>query len=173
MVSLVYMSNKKLVLIFIVVGVSAFYFYSLFSKPRVEIYKFVGSIVSIDGESVTLKGTFDGPRGTIPEELLSQRDFTFYVDDNTQFEKIDFFLPNWEDLTAGGETSGTYNLEDVNSTQGVGSLDDLNSSLLKGGITVEASFADSIHGSQDSVASRIFYRVFVEPPLPERFQTNE
>jgi hypothetical protein len=173
MVLLVCMSRKKLVLISLAIIVSVFYFYNSLSRPRVEIHKFIGSIISIDNEMITLNGTFNGPQGTIPEKLLNRRDFTFYVDNTTQFEKIDFFLPYWEDLTAGGETSGTYNLEDIDSVQGAGSLDDLNESLSEGSITIEASFIDSIYKLQNPIASRVFYRVLVEPPLPSGFQDNE
>lgn len=161
-------------LILIVVGfsfVAGYYFFTAFNKSEIDIRKFTGEVVSVEGETVTLRGVYSGPAGTIPEDLLSVRTFRFRIDTSTGFKKLETSLPTWEELTADGATSGSYNLEDLPRVEGPSSLEELKGSLSKGATSVEADFSYSIHRSKDPVASHIFYHTIIEPPRPFLPQT--
>lgn len=163
------MSKTTLIIVAIisllVVAIVGFYA-NPFKGEQVDIRRFIGNIVSIEGDIITLQGFFDGPTGTIPEKLLSKRSFSFRVNGNTIFEKLVINLPSWENLTAGGATSGTYKLQDLQRIEGEGSLDDMKSHLIlnddgtsANNIHVEADFPVSVYNSKNPAASRIFYQV--------------
>jgi len=148
-----------------------------FKGDKIDIRKFSGNIIGIDGETITLKGVFLESLGTIPENLSSQRDFSFRVNSTTRFEKLETILPTYEEIvTAGGRM--TYNLEDRPQIKGEGSLDDLKNSfsLTENGasavnISVEVDFSSSIYKSKNPVASFVFYHILVRPRPPSTKQT--
>lgn len=157
--------NLSRYIILVVLAILGGYFlFQYFTEPKFDIRQFTGNVVSIKDEAVTLKGVFVG---TIPENLLVQREFTFRVDKSTRFEKIETRFPTWEELKAMGAVNGNsarYNLEDLPRTKETGSFDDLTSSLHRGDIFVEADFTASIYHSRNPVASFVFYNVLVPTP---------
>lgn len=151
-----------------------FYVNPFKSEERVNIRKFRGNAVNIDGNIVTLYGIFDGLAGTIPKKLLSEQNFSFRVDDETTFKMLIINLPSWEELTANGVTSGSYDLQGLPRTEGESSLEDLKKYLISDDenisakrILVEADFPISIYKTKDSVASSVYYQIMIQPP-PKR-----
>ena len=132
-------------------------------KLEFDIRKFSGNIKSVEGETITLNGTYN-TNETVPEELLAKRDFAFKVNRSTKFEKAETRFPSWEELKTAGKVSGNiarYNLEP--SVGLAGSLTDLKNSISKGDILVEANFPVSIYRVQNPTASFIFYYILIRP----------
>ena len=161
------------VLLITMVVVAGYYIF-FHSRPTredtsIDIRQFTGGLVSVEGNVVTVEGSFTGPLGTIPEHLLlDTRLFLFQVDDSTDFNKEEVILPAWEELAATGETSGTFYFKDLPQTESQGSLADLNNSLTLGGVHAEVDFPSSIHDTENPTASSVFYQVLVqEPPLEQ------
>lgn len=126
--------------------------------------KFIGNVVAVEGDTITLHGVFSGP-GTVPEDLLSARDFSFRVDETTRFEKTEIRWPTWEEIAAQG-TSSSFDIQDLPRTEGEGNLDDFKNSfsLNPETIYVEVDFSSSIYNSENPTASSVFYQVSVIPP---------
>lgn len=145
-------------------------FYILpFRGEEFDIRKFNGDVVSVEGETVTLNGVFDGPAGTIPQDLLlNERDFSFKIDDSTQFTKADIGWPSWDKVDAAGG-SLVFNIASLSYTEGPGSLGDLRSlgEFNPGVVYVEAEFQSSIYRATTPVASRVLYKLMSMPaPTP-------
>ncbi|OGN03192.1 MAG: hypothetical protein A2655_03785 [Candidatus Yanofskybacteria bacterium RIFCSPHIGHO2_01_FULL_43_42] len=167
------MSKKTSVIVSIIVLllIVAMGFYAIpFKGERVDIRKFAGSVTGIEGEVITLRGIFTGLPGTIPEEISSERDFSFRTDETTRFEKVDIGWPTWEEVAAAPNGYLEFSVEDLVQTQGEGTLDDLKNLFLSnpGAVYVEADFRASIHNSKNPVASAILYKLINMPSPPTR-----
>lgn len=162
----------KYVVLVILAIVGGYYLFLYFTKPTVDVRKFMGNIVNIEDEVVNLHGVFVGLPETAPKGLLSERDFSFRIDGSTSFKKFETILPSWKELRATGATSGSYNLKDLPRTEGVGSLDDLRNSLSKGYISVQVDFPASIYGSRNPIASFVFYHILVTPPISPQIKNE-
>lgn len=137
-----------------------------FNGEKFDIRKFNGDVVSVEGETVTLNGVFDGPSGTIPQDLLSdERDFSFQVDGATKFEEIKIGWPSWEQVAAAPGGHFKFNVSELSSNRVAGSLENLKNLSLSnpGTVYVEADFQASIYGSKNSVASFILYKLMTMP----------
>ena len=144
--------------------VGGYYLFLYFTKSTVDVHKFMGNITSINDEVINLRGVFVDLPETAPKDLLSERDFSFRVDGSTIFKKLETRLPSIAELTANGATSGSYNLEDLPQIESVGSFDDLQNSLDKGGISIKVDFQTSIRGFRNPIASFVFYNILVSSP---------
>lgn len=165
--------KKSAVIIIITLIVLALGYYVFFIRlgvPQFDIRKFSGNVVVVEGNMITLHGMFSGS-STIPENLKSERDFSFQAGEATQFKKADIRWPTWEELAKQG-TSGTFNIEDLPRTDVESSLDDFTkSALLKDGRAVyaEVDFLTSIYNSKNPTASYVFYQL-VGTPTPSSSQ---
>lgn len=150
--------------------VSGYYLSSYFSKPKYDIRKISGYVVSIEGEIITTKGLYESEE-TLPKELSEERDITFKVNSSTIFKKVEINIPSKEELIASGKAkvlpNGTYRaeytLDDQSRIEGSGSLDNIKIWLSKGGVSIKAEFPESIHNSKDPIASEVSYLILIEP----------
>lgn len=160
------------ILLVVVLGGASYYFFYFYS-PKVEevpivqitnIYKFSGSPIRVEGRLITLRGIYLSSK-TIPDSLASVRDFTFLVDSRTVFNKRDIQWPDWDKLTAGGKTSGTFKFKDLPRTDSSGSLTDFGDSLKDnlGNIFVEVDFSSPIQNIDRPSASSVYYEIMNVP----------
>lgn len=149
-----------LTILLLVVGFYVFYYVS--QKPDVyNISKFNGEIVSIEGNKVTLYGMFIAS-STLPVNYKEKQEFSFLVDESTEYQKLEIIMPSYESLRATGKTSATYNLEDLPKNHVAGSLSDLEKYVSQKGIFVEASFSSSVYNKTNPKASMVYYQSIVE-----------
>lgn len=144
----------------LLIAVVAYYSFTFLTAPQIDIRKFTGNVISVEGETIKLHGVFYGPSGTIPATLSAERDFSFRVDDATVFRKTTIQLPTPKEIPAKG---GKFNVQDLHQEKGAGSLADLANSLSGWAAYVEADFPASILNSQNPIASYVFYRVLTIP----------
>ncbi len=135
--------------------------YFVSTRKPIEIRKFIGSPLRIEGDAITLKGVYE-LQGVAPQDLLESREFTFRVGEGTSYKKIGLQLPSWKELAARGAT-GTLSLADLPRNDATGSLDDLRSMIGAGGVSVEAAFPATIYRSSNPVASVVTYRIITPP----------
>ena len=161
------LQNLSIIVLLIVAGFLTFLILGKSkSDTTIDIRKFSGGIESVDGDIITMQGIYDGPIGTTPENLSINQSFSFKVDLETSFDRLEIILPTWESLTGTGSTSGTFYFRDLPQTEGEGSLEDIKESLSKGSISAEVDFPSSIYNTKNPVASSIFYTILVQsPPL--------
>ena len=168
-----------LIFLFLVVAIGGYYFY--ITRSQYEIFKFVGDVVNIEGENITLHGVYDGEAQNLPRELSSDRDFSFKVNENTAFEKKKTrFLTGDELREKYGEiTIYRYNIEDLPHEIGPGSFDELKElamlkaeGMLAGNLIVEINFSSSIHNVRNPIASLVFYHYLNMPTSPPSSQTQ-
>jgi len=160
-------NNKKLVLFLILllaVVAGSYYIFYVRTSPQIDIRKFSGGVVSTEGNTIKLKGVFNGPQGTIPEYLSSERDFSFQVNENTQYEKEEIDWPTWDEVEVAGG-SLRFSTKDLSQSSKTGSLDDLKNTSLSnpGTMYVEANFISSIHRSENPIAASVFYKAMTMP----------
>ena len=154
-------------LLSLVVTAIGYYYYRPVDSFDIRVFR--GEAKSIKNKTIILNGNFFSSDKAIPEALSTKQDFSFRVDDSTQFEKLETFWPKWEKLASGGATSGKLKLEDLPKNQGAASLDQLKEafSLNPESLYVEAKFADSIYGVRNPIAASVYYEVIVMPaPVP-------
>ena len=175
----IYFMDKELIKnILIVVVVIAIILLGMFGlksdnadEVSVNIFEFSGRVESVEGDIIALEGAYSGPfTGTsevVSDDIFSVRSFSFKVDSNTQFEKVERKLPDFPDLGENGSHSESFSLEDLPKTESVGSLADLNNSLSGSTVTIEVKFLDSIYGVDNPVASSVLYRVLTRPSTRE------
>ena len=161
---------KVLAVVLILIGIG--YLVSLKSSGTPDIREFSGNVESMEGDIIVLHGVFVGPAGTVPAELLAERDFSFRVDEQTQFRKTERTWPDWAELAKRGST-GTIDVQDLPTVEGPGSLADLKKVYANptGWLHIQADFPFSIYGSQNPVALSVFYDVMVMPAPPSPPQT--
>ena len=150
---------------------AGYFYYSRTTGPDINIRKFSGVPVSIVGDIVTLRGFFEGSPGTIPDELSSEREFSFKVDGSTGFEKLESYLPDWPEVPVDGVVTSSFNIEDLPNARTSGSLEDITDSTQKGDVIITADFKNSIHNADSPVASFVFYHVLVQPE-PRQIQNE-
>lgn len=164
------MSKMRLVIVSITISLLIIVvgFYILpFKSEEFDIRKFNGDIVNVEGEIITLNGVFDGPIGIIPQDLLlSERNFSFRVDETTRFEELEIGWPTWEEVRAAPGGHLPFKVSDLPQSRKERTLNDFNNTHLlnPGTVYVEADFMASIHNSKKPVASFIFYRTMNMPP---------
>jgi len=170
--------SKRLAIVVVIsllVVVAGYYYNTSLNEVEFDIRKFTGTIVALENEVITLHGVFDGSDGTIPNELSIDTQFSFKVDKNTIFDKLETKFPTAEELakTYGKSTVYRYNIEDLPRVESVGSLQDLQelfssntSGAIAGNIIVEVDFSSSIYKSKNPVASRVFYHILMMPKPP-------
>ncbi len=164
------MSKRTIVLVglifLFVVGAGSYYiFYVRTGTPEFDIRKFKGNIISIEGDIITLKGVFDGSVGTIPQDLLLERNFSFKVDDTTRFEELVIGWPTWDEVRSAGGTL-KFSVEDLPQNRETKSWDSFKNtvSLNPGAVYVEVDFTTSIFNSKNPTALLVFYRTMNMPP---------
>ncbi len=72
-------------------------------------------------------------------------------------------MPSYESLRASGKTSGSYKINDLPRTEGVGSAEDLKGFVGQNGIYAQVDFPYSVYGKKNPVASFIFYQALIKP----------
>ena len=170
-------------IVLIVLLIAAGIFYpGLFGGEKADILGFAGNVVNIEGDTITLRGSFEGPAGTIPEELLSEREFFFRVDNKTSFEKFIVHLPSMPELPENGIATGSYSFNDLQNEKGEGSIENMKSYFMRNednvpiyNIFIRADFPASINGSKNAIASSVFYQIFARPAeeIKELTTTND
>ena len=126
-------------------------------------FSFKGQLVSIEGDTMTLKGFFTS--STTPLELKGEKTLSFKVSSETSFRKLTIQMPSYESLRKStGKTSGTYNIKDLPREEGVGSLADLKDSISKGNLLVQGSFVNTSFDTKNPTAVEVFYELLSNPP---------
>jgi len=152
-------SSVFLIIVVSVLVIGFFIFYFVSNSKSVDS-KFVGSVASIENDTITLEGTFLNSE-ELPENIVSQSKFSLKMDANTKFEKMDITWPTWKEVSAGKDGHISFKVSDLPSRLVAGSLDDIKKLFLSDpwSIYVEASFKVSINNPQEPIASSIFYRL--------------
>lgn len=164
------LAHVGLVVLLLLFAVATVYYVFSFrlGEPQVDIRKFNGSVLAVEGDTITIRGVFSGSV-IIPEKFVSERDFSFRVSGDTEFRKADIRWPTWEELARQG-TSGTFKIQDLPRTEVEGSLADLAdlfSLIASRSVYMEAGFSSSIHNSKNPMASSVFYQLMgIPPPSP-------
>lgn len=153
--------NFFVIIAIIIVLASGYYvFYLKGNTSSVDLRRFEGQIVSIDGDKITLKGMFVSS-STIPLDLQGERSLVFLVDKTTQFKKTGIMLPTYESLRATGETTRSYKINDLPKSETAGSLEDIKLFLGHDGTVVQVDFPYSIHNKRNPKASLVFYQSLI------------
>ena len=169
------MNQGKNVLVFVVVLVLILVGYFVLYKktpiiPNREFSKeipvgateFRGRLVKVDGNKITLNGSFFASAS--PRALVGQvKDFSFIVNESTTWKKLEMALPSYSSLRESGTTTRTFEIKDLPRKDGVGSIDDLGSSMSKGAVIVKIDFSFSVGSSKNPVATSVFYQIIVNP----------
>lgn len=152
---------KYLIVILIgalVILISYYFYYT--QQKKVEIKDFRGSVVSINGDTVTLLGSYIAS-STLPIDIQGQKTFSFVVDSETKITKTEQNFPDWSKLG----TSGVIKLKDLPAENSNSSLSDLEAALgnTKNSTTVDVHFDSSIYKISMPKALSINYKVLVMP----------
>jgi hypothetical protein len=132
----------------------------------IDIRKFSGQIVSMDGNLITVRGRY-AQGSNISVELSNPRVFHFFVDDKTIFEKDEISWPSWESLRATGATNGTVDISKLPHESGTVTLVDFQKSMQDtenlNNIMVEVSFGSTIYKVDKPLAQKLFYKKLIMP----------
>ena len=160
-----------LALSFLVIFAVSYYIFNINSKDiskQFDINKFRGQVISIEGETIKLRGVYVSAVPLDDTNLSSEREFSFRVGESTVFEKLEIRHPAWEELEVIAKAGGTYDIADLPRFEGAGSFADLKKSFSSNsGIVIDADFPVSIIDSRDPVVSSIFYTIMVIPEAPK------
>lgn len=137
-------------------------YYFLRPTPSADVRKFTGVLKAVEGNVVTLYGTFYPLPEQVPERFRSGRDFAFRADGSTKVFSISLSRPPSEKVLANG---GGYllKLNELPRKEEPGSLDELKTLIDKGNVYVEVSFPSSILTARNPVASSVVYRYLPRP----------
>lgn len=161
-----------IVLIVVVVILVAWVSYYFF-MPKYDVRQFNGNLIKVEGNRITLEGTFYDPVGKLPVKFSSARKFTFQVNNATSFAMEIIQLPSQQELIeAGGELR--YKLDSRSNSRGAGSIEQLAKYFTENGVTtqnqifVEATFDKSILRStilrsSNPIATVVNYQILTQP----------
>lgn len=154
-----------LAILVIVVGAGIY----LYKNPNIfgktlEVTSFKGVLVGVDGNKVTLRGTYLS-NSPLPANLSGSRDFTFTVSDRTIFNKTAITLPSYSAIQkATGATHGTFDPKYLPHSETTGSIEDLKNPDFKNNAVVQVGFSVSINKIQNPVSSYVQYTILVPSP---------
>lgn len=146
-----------LILILIIVGYN---FYSPKLKEEVQDQEFLGTMINMEDDTITLQGNFASELAVVEKPAL--RSFTFRVDEKTVFKKISTRLPSLEDIRneVAEKASGSFR---ISPTEESGSAADLNNLLSQEDtIYVKADFTSSVTAPNVPIASFISYHILID-----------
>lgn len=142
----------------LILAVGGYYFYSLKPKKETQALEFMGVLVNLEGNTVTLQGNF-----VSSHIIMASRSFSFQINERTYFEKISPNLPSLEDVRkeAAKKASGSFT---ILPTIESGSSTDLKNLLSqRGTIYVKAYFPNFIIGPEILTASSVSYNIINSP----------
>jgi hypothetical protein len=158
--------RNRLVFIVVPVAIAVLaggYMLARHEAKKMDVRKFTGTIKSMDGDTIILRGAFYPLPSLVPEKFQGERDLVFHVDESTRFHGV---LTSVPDL---GNATGTFTFKpnELPKKEGPGSLQELRSLSGKGITRLEVTFPYSILQRPDPVAELVIYRhlpYFFQPP---------
>ena len=127
---------------------------------RVRAQKFGGILQAVEGEELVVRGNYVSGEA-LSEEDAKERTLRVKTDGATLIRKEVFHFPTPEEAEQLG---GSYRLSDLKREEAPGSVSDLAALLPRtSNIWVNAEFDSNIYGRDEVRASRILYRVGLEP----------
>jgi len=127
---------------------------------RIRVQKFGGILQAVEGEELIVRGNYVLGEA-LREEDAQERTLRIKTSGTTLIRKEAFYFPTPEEAERLG---GSYRLSDLKREEAPGSVSDLAALLSQtSNIWVNAEFDANIYGRDAVPASRIFYRVGLEP----------
>lgn len=136
-------NRKNFLIIFVVILlVGGIYYFFFVSTPKT--IRFLGSLVKVEGNTVTARGFYVFRNGdSSPRAGKEAQEINFQVGDNTKMWKRMIYFPS-PNTTSGNVI--VFNISDLPNQEGPGTLLDLQKSQDLGQVYIESEFPFSILG---------------------------